>query len=172
MNLKSERNHFYGCLIVGAVLLAGCAVPQHFWAQKDITASDIDTIPGKPTVLVASRASAYKMKLVAALHEELSAAHISHETMGIEQLGKVDATDYAAVVVINTCLAWGLDHEVRTFLDRQKATGNIILLTTSAEGSWLPDKRGRDFDAISGASVNENANDTARNLMGKIQERL
>ena len=147
-------------------------MPQHFWPQKDITASDIDTIPGKPTVLVASRASAYKMKLVAALHEELSAAHISHETMGIEQLGKVDATDYAAVVVINTCLAWGLDHEVRTFLDRQKATGNIILLTTSAEGSWLPDKRGRDFDAISGASVNENANDTARNLMGKIQERL
>ena len=109
---------------------------------------------------------------MAELREELSAAHISHKIIGITQLGQVDATDYAAVVVINTCLAWGLDHEVSTFLDSQKTTGNIILLTTSGEGSWLPDKGERDFDAISGASVNENVNDVARNLMKKIQERL
>ncbi len=172
MNLKSERNHFYGLLIFGVLLLAGCAVPQHFWPQEDITASDIETRPGKPTVLVASRASAYKTELVAELREELSAAHISHKIIGITQLGQVDATDYAAVVVINTCLAWGLDHEVSAFLDRQKTTGNIILLTTSGEGSWLPDKGGHDFDAISGASVNENVSDVARNLMKKIQEKL
>ena len=172
MNLKSKRNHSPGILILAILLLAGCATPQYLWPQKDITASDIETISGKPTVLVASRASAYKTELVAELREELSAAHISHKIIGIKQLGQVDATDYAAVVVINTCLAWGLDHEVSTFLDSQKTTGNIILLTTSGEGSWLPDKSGYDFDAISGASINENVSDVARNLMKKIQERL
>jgi hypothetical protein len=172
MILKSEPKHFCGFLIFGVVLLAGCAAPQHFWPQKDITASDIETIPGDPTVLIASRASEYKIKLVAELHEKLCAAHISHKLIGIKELAKVDVTDYAAVVVINTCLAWGLDNEVRTFLDRQKTTGNIILLTTSGEGSWLPDKRGRDFDAVSGASANENVGDVARNLMGIIRERL
>jgi hypothetical protein len=63
--------------------------------------------------------------------------------------------DYAAVVVINSCLAWGLDKDVSHFLDRQNTTANIILLTTSGDGLWLPDKRGRDFDAISGASIKE-----------------
>ena len=153
-------------------MLAGCAVPQHFWPQEDITASDIAAIPGKPTVLIASRASAYKTELVAELREELSTAQISYKIIGIKQLGQVDATDYAAVVVINTCLAWGLDNEVSAFLDSQKTTGNIILLTTSGEGSWLPDKSGRDFDAISGASIKENVSDVAQNLMKKIQERL
>lgn len=172
MKRQSERNHFCGFFIFGVVLLAGCAVPQHFWPQKDITASDVKTIPGEPTVLIASRASEYKIKLVAELHEALSAAQISHKLIGIKALGQVDATDYAAVVVIGTCLAWGLDNEVRTFLDRQKTAGNIILFTTSGEGTWLPDKHGRDFEAISGASANDHASDAARNLLGIIRERL
>jgi hypothetical protein len=79
---------------------------------------------------------------------------------------------YSVIVVISTCLAWGLDADVRQFLDRRKTAGNVLLLTTSADGSWLPDKDDRDFDAISGASVKENVPDMARNLLAKIQKRL
>jgi hypothetical protein len=92
--------------------------------------------------------------------------------VGVEDLKEVDARSYAAVVVINTCLAWGLDHDVEAFLNRQEATANIILLTTSGDGSWLPAKRGRDFDAISGASVTTNVNAVAGDLMARIQSRL
>ncbi|MEJ2158238.1 MAG: hypothetical protein P8X96_23170 [Desulfobacteraceae bacterium] len=170
--MKLEINRIFWLSIFGIILSAGCAVPQHFWPQKDIVKSDMNTIPGQRTVLIASRASEYKKLLVSELQKQLSAAHISHMTIGVKQLDKVDPSDYAAVVVINTCLAWGLDHEVRAFLESQKTTNNILLLTTSGDGSWLPDKRGRDFDAISGASIKANVSDVARHLLEKIQQRL
>jgi predicted Zn-dependent peptidase len=132
----------------------------------------LNIIPGQRTILIASRASEYKKQLVEEIQKQLSAANISHITIGVKQLDKVDPTDYAAVIVINTCLAWGLDHEVSTFLDGRKTTSNILLLTTSGDGAWLPDKNGRDFDAISGASVKANIGEVARNIMERIQKRL
>jgi hypothetical protein len=172
MKMKSVLNRIVWPFIFGIILMAGCAVPQHYWPQKDIVKSDVSTIPGQRTVLIASRASAYKKQLVSELQKQLSAAHIPHTTIGVKQLAKVDPNDYGAVVVINTCLAWGLDHEVSAFLESQKTNSNIILLTTSGEGSWLPNKRGRDFDAISGASIEANVSDVARNLLERIQKRL
>ncbi|BBO75958.1 hypothetical protein DSCW_33750 [Desulfosarcina widdelii] len=171
-NTKSEPNRFCAILLLGLFFMAGCALPQHYWPQKDIAASGENTIPGHPTVLVASRDSEYKEQLVKELQKELSAAKISHIIIGVSPLEKIDPNDYAVIVIINTCLAWGLDDEVSDFLNRQQSTGNIILFTTSAEGTWLPDEGGRDFDAISGASVKENVHDVARDIMAKIQERL
>ena len=172
MKVTSTPNRFYRSFLFGVILLAGCAVPRHFLPQKDIIGSDIYRIPGQDTVLIASRGTEYKKQLVAKLQQQLSDAKISHITIGIKQLDKVESTDYAVVVVISTCLAWGLDHEVRTFLDKQITTSNIILLTTSGKGSWLPDKRKYECDAISGASVKANIVETARTLTEKIEERL
>ena len=154
------------------VLLAGCAVPQRFWPQKDIRASGPVETTGTATVLIASRSSEFKELLVAALQQKLSAAGIRQKTVGVEDLKQVDAQDYGAVVVINTCLAWGLDHDVETFLGRQTATGNVILLTTSGDGVWLPAKNGRDFDAISGASIPTNVNAVADDLFARIEDRV
>jgi hypothetical protein len=171
-NVKSKPNRFCAIFLFGLFLLAGCALPQHYWPQKDIDASDVNIIPRKPTVLIASRASAYKKQLVKELQRELSAAKISHIIIGVSPLEKIGPNDYAVIVIINTCLAWGLDDEVSNFLDSQQSTRNVILYTTSAEGSWLPEKHGRDFDAISGASVKENVHDAARDLMERIKEKL
>ena len=170
--MKLAQTLFSWSLLFGILLLAGCAVPQHFWPQKDIIASSVNNMPGNRTVLIASRASEYKEQLVAELQNQLSAANISHMAIGVKQLDQVDTSDYAAVVIINTCLAWGLDHEVRNFLDRQKAYGNIILFTTSGDGSWLPDKHGRGFDAVSGASVKAGVSDVASDLLKRIQTKL
>jgi hypothetical protein len=169
--MKSVRHHFCWSCVLGLLLLTGCALPQHFWPQKDIVGSDVGTIVGQREVLIASRSSEYKKTLVAELQKQLSAAKISYKTIGIKQLSQVDPTGYAAIVVINTCLAWGLDNEVSTFLDRQKRATNIILLTTSGDGSWLPDKHGQNFDAISGASLKANIGAVTRDLMERIQRR-
>lgn len=134
--------------------------------------TDEGIIHGKKMVLIASRSSEYKIGLVAELQKQLTSAQISHKTIGVKQLDKVDSMEYAAVVVINTCLAGGFDHDVSGFLNRQKMTDKIILLTTSGDGIWLPDKRGRDFDAISGASIKANISDVAQYLMERIQKRL
>ena len=172
MKMTSKPNRYCWSWLLGLLLLTGCALPQHFWPQKDIVGSDVGTIPGQPEVLIASRSSEYKKQLVAELQKRLSTAKISHKTIGIKQLDKVDPTGYAAVVIINTCLAWGLDNEVSTFLDSRKRAENIILLTTSGEGSWLPDKHGLEFDAISGASLKTNISAVARDLMERIQRKL
>lgn len=172
MNRPSLRSHSYRFCIFVVLLLAGCAVPQRFWPQKDIVGSDAGSIPGQQEVLIASRSSEYKQLLVDELHKQLFSAGIPHKTIGVKQLKGVDATRYSAVVVINTCLAWGLDNEIKTFLNHQQQTANIILMTTSGEGTWLPDKQGLDFDAISGASVKSNVGDVAQDLLERIQKRL
>ena len=170
--MKPEPNHVCWPCILLLLFLAGCAAPQYYWPQEDIVGSDAGIIPGERTVLIASRSSEYKENLVAELQKQLSAAQISQKIIGVKQLSKVDPENYAVIVVINSCLAWGLDRDVNAFLDSQETTANIIILTTSGEGSWLPSKRGRDFDAISGASVKDNVVNVAQDLIVRIQRRL
>ena len=170
--MKSKFNLFCLSCVLGVLLLTGCALPQRYWPQKDLTGPEVSSRPGESTVLIASRGSEYKRQLVGELQKQLSSAQISQTTIGIKQLEEVDLIGYAVIVIINTCIASGLDHDVRAFLDRQETTANIILLTTSGVGSWLPDKRGREFDAISGASDKENVGDVARDLLTRIQTKL
>jgi hypothetical protein len=159
-------------LMVLLLLLAGCAAPQRFWPQKDIAVSETWGPKGGPVVLIASRDSDFKKSLVRKLHEQLATEGLSQKTIGIKGLSHVDASDYGAVVVISTCLAWGLDDEVQTFLKRQRTDQNIILLTTSGSGAWLPEKHGEDFDAVSAASEMTGADGVVREVMTVIHSRL
>lgn len=152
--------------------LSGCASPQQFWPQKDIIGSETAIPDGGQAVLIASRDSDFKKLLVAELHEQLVAAGVAQKTIGVEGLAQVDSADFSAVVVINTCLAWGLDHDVQTFLDRQKTDAKVIVLTTSGDGTWLPDKGDKDFDAISAASKITTLDVVVRDIMASIHSRL
>jgi hypothetical protein len=160
------------CWVALLFLLAGCSAPQRFWPQEDIIGSETTAPDGKQIILIASRSSEFKKLLVAKLHEQLAENGFVQKTIGVGGLPQVDAADYAAVVVINSCLAWGLDNDVQTFLDRQKTDENIIVLTTSGKGAWVPDKAGRDFDAISAASKGTSVDTVARDVMASIQSRL
>jgi hypothetical protein len=160
------------CWIALLFLLAACAAPQRFWPQEDIIGSETTTPDGKQIILIASRSSEFKKLLVAKLHEQLAENGLGQKTIGVGGLPQVNASDYAAVVVINSCLAWGLDNDVQTFLDREKTATNIIVLTTSGKGAWLPNKGGRGFDAISAASKTTSVDTVARDIMVKIQSQL
>ena len=153
-------------------LLTGCAAPQRFWPQEDIIGTETTAPDGKQVILIASRSSEFKKLLVAKLHEQLAENGFGQKTIGVGGLPQVNASDYAAVVVINSCLAWGLDTDVQTFLDREKTATNIIVLTTSGKGAWLPDKAGRDFDAISAASKMTSVDNVARDVMDSIRSQL
>lgn len=171
--MKPFRNIIVNCCWIALLLFfASCGAPQRYWPQEDIIGSETARPVGSEVVLIASRSSDFKKLLVAKLHEQLAAVGLAQKTIGVEGLAQVDSTDYAAVVVINTCLAWGLDHNVRTFLDRQEKDENIIVLTTSGKGAWLPDKGEKDFDAISAASTMTSVDKVAQNIMAGIQSRL
>ena len=171
--MKPFRNIIVNCCWIALLLFfAGCGAPQRYWPQEDIMGSETARPVGSQVVLIASRSSDFKKRLVAKLHEQLAAVGLAQKTIGVEELAQVDATDYAAVVVINTCLAWGLDHDVQTFLDRQETDENIIILTTSGKGAWLPDKGGKDFDAISAASEMTSVDTVAQDVMVSIHSQL
>lgn len=171
--MKMNRHLLYCCSVVVIMFfLSGCAVPRLLWPQKDVTASGTAIPDKRQAVLIASRSSEYKETLVAELHKQLASVNIPQKTIGIDDLREFDSSDYAAIIVINTCLAWGLDHDVETFLKQQKSHSNIILITTSEDGEWLPNKHGRDFDAVSGASTMTNIDAMTRDLMARIRKRL
>jgi hypothetical protein len=153
-------------------LFFGCAVPQLLWPQKDLPPSETIGATDGHVVLVASRSSEFKKRLVEKLRDALISAGITQKIIGVDDLKKINAADYDAVVVINTCIGWGLDHDVRVFLNRQREHANIILVTTSGDGGWLPDKGGRDFDAISSASKMTTVDAVVKDLLARINSRL
>lgn len=164
------NNRLIECALLALFLFViGCAAPQRFWPQNDIETTETAVPEGAQVVLIASRSSEFKKRLVARLQRQLGADGFAHKTIGVDALAREKASQYAAVVVINTCLAWGLDHDVQTFLDRQTTDKNVILLTTSGSGAWLPEKGERDFDAISAASKMTTVDAVVRDVMAMIR---
>lgn len=156
------------CAGLAASLLTGCAAPRAFWPQKDMAASQTAPSADAPTVLIASRSSDFKNALVERLGATLTSRGIGLKIIGVEALETIDAHDYDAVVVINTCLAWGLDRDVQGFLDRQSRYDHILVVTTSGKGDWLPARTNQDVDAISSASTLSEAGGVAGNIAAKI----
>jgi hypothetical protein len=163
------KTALFGCCITLLSLLASCSAPQRYWPQEDIIGSETVALNGKKVVLIASRNSDFKKQLVDKIHEQLALGGFAHKTIGIKNLPEVEASDYAAVVVISACLAWGLDYDVQAFLKRQKSDKNIVLVTTSGSGAWLPEKGSRDFDAISAASEMTSLDSVTRTVMVRIR---
>jgi hypothetical protein len=157
-----------GWMIVGI----NCAFPQKFWPQKDVPASDRSWELQSPFVLVASRSSDFKQLLVEKLSDLMAREKIGFKIIGIEMLETINPLDYDAIVIINTCLAWGLKEDVQGFIDRQERHDNMIVVTTSGRGNWLPQKKGRDFDAISSASNPTEADKVARNIAASVRSIL
>ncbi|MEW6669164.1 MAG: hypothetical protein AB1512_28465 [Thermodesulfobacteriota bacterium] len=161
----------YAC---GAMLflLSGCALPQLLAPQKDLRSSETIGPKDGRVVLVASRSSEFKRTLVDKLAEALLSAGMAQKTVGVGDLKEIDTSDYDMIVVISTCLGWELDRDVESFLSGKERQANIILVTTSASGAWVPDRGGRDFDAVSSASKMTTLDGVVRDVIARIQSRL
>lgn len=150
--------------------ISGCAAPRAFWPQKDIPPSYRPAAAAAPRILLASRHSEFKQALVKKVSAALTAEDIGVKVTGVAMLAAIDAADFDAVVIINTCLAWGLDKDVQGFIDRQSRHERLIVVTTSAKGDWLPKQS--DFDAISAASKLTDTGTVARNILTRIHSIL
>jgi hypothetical protein len=53
-------------------------------------------------------------------------------------------------------------------MKQQDSYDNIIVLTTSGDGGWLPDTTTRDFDAISAASKHALVDETAGEIVDRV----
>jgi len=166
--MKGPWLTFVACSCAVMLLLAGCAVPRTLWPQKDLPRAELPGTLEGYVVLVASRSSDFKEALVAELGEALGSAGVTQVTVGVDDLKEIDAADYDAIVVISKCIASGLDPKVRSFLDRQNEQTNIIAVTTSGDGGWLPNMEDREFDALSSASRMTDVDALAEDVLAKV----
>ena len=79
-----------------------------------------------------------------------------------------DANAYSAVLVINTAMGWTVDVPVEQFLKKYGEMDSIIVLTTADGGDVLPDMENRNIDAMSSASVMDQAISLADTISAKI----
>jgi len=66
-------------------------------------------------------------------------------------------------------MSWDMDRNVNAFLKRHKEQSNIIVLTTSGDGGWLPKMKGRNFDAISSASQEDKIDGISDEIISKVR---
>lgn len=158
-------------IAAAALALTGCFVPQTLWPQSDAEAGP-GAPEGSPAVLAASRDSDYKLALIDAIADSLAKDGIYVERVGIDDLDQREVTDYLAVVVISTCIAWGHDADVRGFLsDNPGEHGRMILVTTSGDGEWMPEDD-RAYDAVSSASEFNQLDEVSAQVAAMVRSRL
>ncbi len=135
----------------------GCAVPRRLWPQSDIEGYYLGTPTASRWVLVASRHSDFKNAVLAyldlALREERErSGDLYVRFVGIEQLQHEPGAEYDAVVIINTCIAAGLDRRVDSFLKQQVRPDHIMVLTTTGDDDWMPCPVDYEVEAITSVS--------------------
>jgi len=156
-------------ILITLLFLVKCTIPRILMAPKDVNEQQINSARLKHKVLIASSQSEYKKALIKSLINNYQDQPVHLKITGLDKLPKATkATNYDAIVVLNSCLAWGMEKEVSSFLKQYRDYNKIIILTTSGDSNWLPNKKGRNFDALSSASQMANLEE----LSGKIIERV
>ncbi|HDP67089.1 MAG TPA: hypothetical protein ENN20_01160 [Candidatus Marinimicrobia bacterium] len=156
-------------LLLALFQFACSSMPRLIWRENDV-------LPVRPesaaTILIASRQSAFKAAVIETVAVNYQTTNIAVKIVGLEALESENPADYQAVVLINTCMAWKMDPAVEFFLKQYPAAGNIIILTTSGDGDWLPKNRNGQYDAISAASEMADVEKTAAKIIQKIDVKI
>ena len=171
--MRRRLSIFGTILILNIFFQISCvSVPHMILPQKDIQPGELNEPGLDKKILVASRYSDFKQTIVEKIKTAFQDESVYIKFIGLGQIEEENADQYNAVVMINTCMSWDMDRNVHGFLKRYKDHSNMIILTTSGDGNWLPKMKGRNFDAISSASKKANADEVANEIITKINSRL
>jgi hypothetical protein len=153
-------------------LLLSCALPRLFWPQSDAGSHELVYGSGEHSLLIAAISTEFKDAVVETIIMSLDDESIAIKTVGLHRLKYEDPGDFDAVVIINACIAWGMDPQVDGYVDKYGDAGNIIVLTTSGDGDWRPGSHGRAFDAIASASDMARVDAVAGEIVEKVKALL
>ena len=162
-----------GIIIFMAILLQtlGISVPHYFWPKKDIETSELNQLSFEKKILVAARSSEFKDAIIEKITEEFKGDSVYFKFTGLKSLKSEDIGLYNAFVLINTCMAGGMDPVAKDFVKRRKDK-KIVVLTTSGDGGWLPKIKDQSFDAIATASEKNKTAPVAKEIIDKIRTSL
>jgi len=147
------------------------------WPQHDIEAYQLGVPSMQPRILIVSRSSDFKHAILAylelSLNDELDrSGSLYVRFIGIDHLPVEQSEDYDAVVILNTCIASGLDPKVKRFLERETDHDKFIVLTTSGDGDYLPDPAKYGVEAISSASTKARVQPVVSRIQDALRTRL
>lgn len=169
------KNHkYFSCalLFLSGIVMASCYAPQYIFRQRDIQPYEMNMPTQPKKILVASRSTEFKDAVIEKIKESFQGKRVYLKFIGIEKLKDENGGDYDAVVILNTCMNWTMDRHVESFLNRHPYQGNMIILTTSGDGDWLPSMKGRTFDAVSSASQMDRADEIVKRILERVQQLL
>jgi hypothetical protein len=156
-------------VIIVAVLYVGSFLAVILWPQKDILPREVNNASLAEKVLIVSRSSAFKEAVVQKILDAVKEDSVYIKVIGMKQLHAEDGARYAAVVLINTCMAGRMDHFVTSFLKKNRNKTPPIILITAGDGKWLPRNKGNTFDALSSASNLDKSGEVAKTIVDKIR---
>ncbi|MBW2220720.1 MAG: hypothetical protein JRF40_14720, partial [Deltaproteobacteria bacterium] len=112
----------------------------------------------------------FKIAIIKKIEDAFLEKAVYIKIIGVEGLKNEDAKQYSAVLIINTGMAWEIDRKVEAFLDNYGELDSVIVLTTCISGDMSPDMEGRQIDAISSASAEEQINPVADEIISKLDK--
>lgn len=145
-------------------------VPSAIWVQKDLSHKTFGDSLSNKKVLIVSREGEFKEKIAENIKDSLISNGVFVQIDGIKLLKDINPDKYSAIVIINTCMSWQIDNKVQNFFKKKKNYKKVVLLTTSGDpvscgkGRHVPDY----VDAISSASVGENVNEKANEILSQL----
>ena len=162
-----------GVIIILAIILQalGISVPHYFWPKKDIETGELNQASFEKKILVASRSSEFKNSVLEKIKEKFTGDSVYFKFTGLKMLKDEDVHAYNAFILINECMAGGMDPIAKSFVKNQKGK-KIIVLTTSGEGGWLPKMKDQTFDAIATASEKDKTEFVAKKIIDEINASL
>jgi hypothetical protein len=89
-------------------------------------------------ILIATQGSAYKTEVVQRLTEKLRNREIYIKVTDVSNLESIDPDSWSKIVIFNTSIADRMNSSVRHFLEIEGPSENIIVITTSGGGDFVP----------------------------------
>ena len=146
--------------LVVALALAGCA-------PKMVQTVEFGDPQTALRILIATEQSEFKQAVTETLVRGLDDGALFFKITDLRNLESEPAGSYAAIVILSTCVAWGLNPRVRAFLESPVAKEKIILLTTAGDVDWQAAVDG--VDAITSASSPADVSRVAETLQTRIR---
>ncbi len=132
---------------------------SRIWPQKGLTQNEAGPADATNRVLIAGTGSAFRDTVVSRLVKKLSSDSVYVRIIHFKNLADQNPDEWNVILLVNRCVAWDYDSQVKKFLRGHGDNDNIVVFTTSADPEGcLPEKKQRiafPVDGYSSASTDE-----------------
>ncbi len=150
-------------LVMASLVLCGCAA-------RAVSTAEWGDLKADQRVLIATQRSEFKEAVVSRVVEGLKKDLCYVKVIDLKRLEDEPATDYDAVVVVNTCKAWRLTGGASEFVKAFPDKDRVVLLTTAGGEDWKP--KSVEVDAITSASKEQKTDPVAEEIVGRVRKIL